>query len=344
MQPHSSHQSVDDERHPGEIPDVLEQRDEEEEHPDLRHEDHDVADAGDDPVDHQVAQDAGRQRGGHAALQPPGRGFDPGDQRRGPGEQRLEEDGHHHRERHKPVDTLRQDAVDPAGPLARVFAGHRPDVGHHRLDPAIPRGDDFVVETALCRDGVLLDRVHRLLDRGWEPGGRAVIGFERQQRPERPGPARRRGLPEAGIPQRLGDRGDLALDLCGQTGPGGVGARRKGERRADRAPELIESDAFRGDGRHHRGAEPHAQPRRVEVGAAGARLVNHVERHDDRDTGLGDLQHEVEPPLERAGVNHDDDRVRRIAAPAEHLVDRDLLVRRVRAEAVGARQIDDLDP
>ena len=72
------------------------------------------------------------------------------------------------------------------------------------------------------------------------------------------------------------------------------------------------------------------------------RLVDHVEGDHDGDAGLDDLQDEVQAALEGAGVDDDDDGVGKVAAAAEDLVDRHLLVERVGAQAVGPGQVDDL--
>ena len=51
MQPDRAHHAVDDERRARQVAQILEQPDEQEQQRNLRHEDDDVADAGDDAVD-----------------------------------------------------------------------------------------------------------------------------------------------------------------------------------------------------------------------------------------------------------------------------------------------------
>ena len=81
MQPYPAHQAVDDERHPRQISDILEHRDEQKQHRDLRHEDDHVADTGDDAVDHETADGTGRQQCADAALESRRQPFDHADQR-----------------------------------------------------------------------------------------------------------------------------------------------------------------------------------------------------------------------------------------------------------------------
>ena len=58
----AAHQPVDDERDARQVAEVLEDRDEEEQHRDLRHEDDDVPHSGDHAVDHQVLERARREQ------------------------------------------------------------------------------------------------------------------------------------------------------------------------------------------------------------------------------------------------------------------------------------------
>ena len=164
----------------------------------------------------------------------------------------------------------------------------------------------------------------------------------RQQRPDGPGSAACRGPDERRPIERSLDLGHCALDRNGQSGPGGLAARRETDRAADRAAQGVEPGAGGCDRGNDLDAEPSAEPGGIHRHAGRLRLVDHVQGDDDRDAGLDDLQHQVEPALEGAGVDDDHDRFGQISAPAENLIDRHLLVERVGAEAVGAGQVDDL--
>ena len=69
VQTDPAHHPVDDEGDAGQVTEDLEDRDEEEQHRDLRHEDDPVPDAGDHAVDHQVRERALREERGDPRLQ-----------------------------------------------------------------------------------------------------------------------------------------------------------------------------------------------------------------------------------------------------------------------------------
>ena len=73
--------------------------------------------------------------------------------------------------------------------------------------------------------------------------------------------------------------------------------------------------------------------------------VHHVQRNDHRSSDLDQLHAEVELPLEARGVEHEQREVgqRGVGLDAQEHVAHDHFVRRARAEAVGARQIQHLD-
>ena len=93
------------------------------------------------------------------------------------------------------------------------------------------------------------------------------------------------------------------------------------------------------DGFHHRKTEQLLHQRQIDLLACGARFIRHVQTKDEIRIGLHDLreQDQVTFKLSRIGHHHND--VRRIC----QLILRHALVGRKRAQAVGARQIDDVE-
>ena len=217
-----------------------------------------------------------------------------------------------------------------------------PHVGHHGLDPAVAAGDQRFVQVDARVAGALADRVHGIAHRAIQPLDVVLVRLVRQQRPDRPRAARGRGPCQPRVRERPLHVGHRAFHRCGQAVAGRVAARRQSDRVADGVPQRVEPRAGGRDGRDHRRAEPLAQPLGVDGHAGRGRLVDHVEGHDRRHTGLDDLERQIQAAFDGAGVHHHDDRVGWVAAAAEDLVDRHLLVGRMGAQAVGAGQVDQL--
>ena len=238
-----------------------------------------------------------------------------------------------------------QDAVDAIGPGAVAGVGRRDaaDVADHRLDPPVACGDDLLVQVDLLAGGSQSEVVDGLAGNGRQALDVVLVGGVRQQRPDRPGPTGRRRPVERSAPQGAFHLRYSALHRRREPRPRDVAARRQLDGIADGLPQAVESLAGGADRRHDRYAEPIAQPARVDRHAGRLRLVDHVQRDHHRHAGLDDLQDQIETALYRPRVDDDHHRVGHLPATAEHLVDGDLLVRRVGAEAVGAGQIHQLD-
>jgi hypothetical protein len=97
--------------------------------------------------------------------------------------------------------------------------------------------------------------------------------------------------------------------------------------------------------RHDRHAQRLAQRSSVNLVAVLAGDVHHVEREDRGIAQLDDLRGEIEVALEVRRVHDHDHGLRRwhFSDAVEQHVTRDLLVERLRAERVGARQVEDFD-
>ena len=241
-----------------------------------------------------------------------------------------------------------QDGVDPVGPRVRARGRRRrpAHVADDALDPAVAGRDQIPVEVDPLPRRLAAHVVDPLPHRRRQALDVVVVGIGgvRQQRPDRPRPASGRRPHERSPVERTLDLGDGGLGPRRQAHLRRLAAHRESDGAADRAAQRIEALPGGGDGRDRLHPEPVAELRGVHRDAGGGRLVDHVEGDDHGDAGLDDLQHQVEPALEGAGVDHDDDGIGKVAAPAEDLVHRHLLVQRVRAQAVGARQVDDLGP
>ena len=102
-------------------------------------------------------------------------------------------------------------------------------------------------------------------------------------------------------------------------------------------------DASSRHDRHDRTAEVRAQLRRVEAQAALLRQVNHVQRDDDGESVREKLAGENQIPREVARIDDDDHGVRLgVGAAAGQHVTRDASFRKIEAEPVETRQIDDV--
>ena len=100
-----------------------------------------------------------------------------------------------------------------------------------------------------------------------------------------------------------------------------------------------------GDGLDHRASQFSSELGTVDHQAAGPRHVNHVERHQHRPPELLQLEHQPQVQPQVGGVHHGDQRVGHAFAgtPAFDHLERDLLVRRGRLQAVCSRQVNHRD-
>jgi hypothetical protein len=93
-------------------------------------------------------------------------------------------------------------------------------------------------------------------------------------------------------------------------------------------------------GFHHRNAEELRQLRGVDLLAAFAHLVHHVEGEDHGDAELHELDGEVEVPLEAVGVDDVDHQLRPLV---DEVVAGDQLFLGIGGQGIGAGQIDDVE-
>ena len=101
--------------------------------------------------------------------------------------------------------------------------------------------------------------------------------------------------------------------------------------------QLQQALAARADRGNHRHAQQPAEQRHVDGAALGLDPVHHVQRQGRRHAQLQHLHRQVEVALQVGGVGHDDGRVGPLL---QDEVARDHLLQRVRAEAVGSRQVN----
>jgi hypothetical protein len=116
MQPHPFHHPVDHERDAREVPRILEEPDEEEEHQNLRGKHDDVANAGNDSLHDQVLEHPRGENRGGLCLHESSQTLDRADQRFGPREERLEDPKHHDGKHNQPHDRVSQHAIDALAP------------------------------------------------------------------------------------------------------------------------------------------------------------------------------------------------------------------------------------
>ena len=100
-----------------------------------------------------------------------------------------------------------------------------------------------------------------------------------------------------------------------------------------------------GDERNHRHTQAAAQFRPVDRVAVISRHINHVQRKNSRISEFDDLRGEIKIPLKvrRIDDNHHQFERRNFGHAMEEHITRNLLIERLRAQAVSSRQIEDSD-
>ena len=235
---------------------------------------------------------------------------------------------------------------------------------------AADAGDDAVLDEALqqpFRQRVMrqhaepveagLDQVHQRL----RPGEHRLEHDEQQrQQDEQAGDRmQQHGVDLAGHrvgPRRLADRGlDDAIGLAlrgakvgrGRRLPGALGDFARAARRhlVDAAKQFLGAAApHRGRG-DHRHAELGRKLCQIDVDAAAARDVDHVEDEQHRPADALQFDHQTERHAKIGGVGDAEQKIGRALAgdAAEHDVAGDLLVGAAAAQRIGARQVDQID-
>ena len=139
-----------------------------------------------------------------------------------------------------------------------------------------------------------------------------------------------------------------ASDATSRSASGGSvtdvgGVRGVPQRVGERLAQLVEPVPRARDDGHDRHAQVGGQARLVDGQALRPCLVDHVEGDHGARAGVDDLAGQVQRAAQRRGVGHDQHGVGANAGAPEHRVDGDLFVLRARAQAVGARQVDQVD-
>ena len=189
MQADPAHDAVDHERDARQIAGVLHRRNEQKQQSDLRDEHDDVADAGDDAIDDQIAERTGRQRARDDVLQRGDAQLDQFDDRLRPGEQRLEQDQHHDSEDDKSPEAMGENGVDPLGP-GRLHGRDTSNRARKRgIHVSVAAGDNLLVEVAPLRCSTAVHPCRGGADRGGHALQLVVqIVLERKQQPDGPRP------------------------------------------------------------------------------------------------------------------------------------------------------------
>ena len=310
VQADGAHRPIGHERRASEVPTALEHPDRHEHHRHQRHECQHRPDAGEQPV-HRQALDPTAAQADDAEGRPDaaggGTGDDAGDERhqrrRDPGDQ-LEQRPHDCEEDRYPHPGIEQDAIDAVGP-GPSGRGRSDQVSGRVLDPLEqPLG-------LLERPLGLLELRRELLDPAAGDVPRA----------------------DAARVARLVESAGHCLAESGHPGT---------------CPRVD---------RHDRHADRRLESDRLDDDAVIGRPVHHGQRRDDGAARLGRLRQQVQRTRHAGGVDHhnDDEAGRRIRAPAGPAsagrthricprdgVGGDLLVRRPRKQAVGARKINHL--
>ncbi len=171
---------------------------------------------------------------------------------------------------------------------------------------------------------------------------RELVVADRQDRPCGAGATRGIGVSRGSARQRGLDLLDVAGDSFGELE---LGAHRSAalEHARERTAQRVQALASPRDDRDHRHSERGLERGHVDLDPCGSGLVHHVERDDRGDTGLEHLVREVEMPLQRARIAHHHDRCGSAPRPWKDRVDRDLLLGRSRGQAVGSRDVDQID-
>ena len=115
VQPGAAHDPVHQEGGPGHVAEIFEQQDEQEQRQDLRQEDEDAADPGDDPVTDKAQQPSLGKDGSGPHGQPVEGALNQLHRRLRPGEHRLEHQEQHCKEDDETEHGMQHDAIKPPG-------------------------------------------------------------------------------------------------------------------------------------------------------------------------------------------------------------------------------------
>ena len=338
VQPHQVHEAIHDVRAAGQIADILQRAEDGEEDDQDRQEGEHRAHAVDQAVGDQPEEPCRRpaqrerrqriQRAQHLGRQPVGDG---GRDRVGEPESHAEKP----QQERQPGDRMRRHAIDPLGEGDGARLRLRDRRAHHAADPLVaPAGDVQVGILMLQQQSIQAlpilrrqRRVHHRRDLG--------VAFEQLERHPilRVG---RRGV--IGDEAAHGSEHRLVLGADGWP-VGRVGVRRLGH--LDRGVgQLLHALVPGRHHRHHRDAERRLQHVRLDVDAVLLGDVEHVQPQHHRLLHRQQFRHQIEVALQCRGVDHGDDDVGPLA---DQVVARDPLFLRVGGQAVGARQIHQVE-
>ena len=330
------HDPVHHEGGPSHVARILQQRDSEEEKHDVGEKHQHAPHAGNDAVDQQRTQLAFGQCRPDGGAEPGEALLDPVHRRRSEAEHHLEQQPHEQDEDRDAQQPAEHDPVDGVRPIQPLNLR-----GLRRL-PASAGGE----AVAPVRDGdlgVVPDDPFQvrayLVDFAQQVGGVRLGGLDRAanrvvvlQKLDRQ-PTRGDTVAQAVFLYQLRELVEVILQLATQSDRHLRPLPRLGhalysvQQRADPFAPVPD----RGDERH---ADQLREQLDVDLAAASLRLVEHVERHDQRHVQLDELSREVKIALQVGGVDDIDHHVR---LRVEDEVAGDQLFGRVGGEAVGAR-------
>src|SRR5581483_3828704 len=347
MQADLAHEAIHEKRGARHVPGVLEQADEKEEEQNLGQKYDHGADTGDDTVHQKTAKITRGNLAGDKAADPMHECLDSVHRHLGEGEDALEHDGHDGDEHERAPELVGEDAVEAVAEGFLVDARLGDDLLMNGHDGAVAGfdGRGTPVHTGDVETGARgFDGVEDVGGIMFETGGEGLFIAEQQ---ERLGGGLKAMFAKA-FGQKAGERFNLGIQRLRQLskagrGEGGIEAFL--ERRKNLFAQLRNSPAGAGDERHDRNAKPAGERSDVDVMAVFLGDIDHVERDDRGVAEFDDLRRVVEIALEIGGVDDDNDERGRgqFRETMQQHVAGDLFVEGLRAEAVGAGEIEHLD-
>ncbi|OQA41067.1 MAG: hypothetical protein BWY52_02694 [Chloroflexi bacterium ADurb.Bin325] len=338
MQPHQVHEAIHHIRPAREIAHILQHAEQRKEDHQDRQEGQHRARAVDDPVVDQRQQPRGaaRQRRGRQAAKPAEHGHgQPLRDRRRDGIGQPEGHAEDRQQQAQPQQRVRRNSIQPLGDGDRAGARLGDRGAHHAPDPLVAPAGDVQVGVLVVEQDVVHLRPDGLGQRGLHDGGHLAVPLQQLQRdPLRL--VRRGDVPIQQQRERVQHRPMFGTDL------GAVRRKTAGiDGQLQRGVhQLADADVARGHHLDHRHAERGLQHVRLDADAVLLGHVAHVEPDDEGPAQRQQLRGEIEAPFQRGRVDHCHDHVGLLL---QEILARDALLLGVGGQAVGARQIDDVE-